>query len=84
MVISVIIKDEEILSASRITLEDCGDRFEITCGVYGAFVHTAFAADRKEAFAKYAKMKSELTVFMERETTPDEELEFYKHFADKY
>ena len=81
---SVIIKDEEILSASRITLEDCGGRFEITCGVYGAFVHTAFAADREEALAKYNEMKSELTEFMERETTPDEELGFYEHFADKY
>lgn len=80
----MIIKDEEILSASRITLEDCGDRFEITCGVYGAFVHTAFAADKEEAIVKYAEMKSELAEFMERETTPDEELEFYKHFADKY
>ena len=81
---SVVIKDEEILSASRITLEDCGDSFEITCGVYGAFVHTAFAADREEALAKYNEMKSELTEFMERETTPDEELEFYEHFANKY
>lgn len=80
----MIIKDEEILSASRITLEDCGDRFEITCGVYGAFVHTAFAADREEAFAKYADMKNELTEFMERDTAPGEELEFYRHFADKY
>ena len=72
------------MSASRITLEDCGDRFEITCGVYGAFVHTAFAAGREEAFAKYAEMKSELAEFMERDTTPDEELEFYGNFADKY
>ena len=80
----MILKDEEILSASRITLEECGGRFEITCGVYGAFVHTAFAADREEAFVKYAEMKGELTAFMERETAPDEELEFYKHFADKY
>lgn len=79
-----MIKDEEILSASRITLEDCGGRFEITCGVYGAFVHTAFAADREEALAKYYEMKSELTGFMERDTTPDEELEFYERFSDKY
>lgn len=81
---SVIIKDEEILSASRITLEDRGDRFEITCGVYGAFVHTAFASDREEALAKYDEMKSELTAFLERDTDPDEEFDFYSRFAEKY
>lgn len=80
----MIVYDEEILSASRITLEDCGGRFEITCGVYGAFVHTAFAADREETLAKYAEMKSELTEFLKRDTAPDEELDFYSRFADKY
>lgn len=81
---SVIIKDEEILSASRIFLRYYIDRFEIICGVYGAFVHTAFAADRKEALAKYDEMKSELTAFLESDTTPDEELDFYSRFAEKY
>ncbi|MCX4355040.1 MAG: hypothetical protein OSJ43_02315 [Oscillospiraceae bacterium] len=73
---SVIVNDGEILSASRITLEDCG--------VYGAFMHTACAADREEALAKYAEMKSELTEFLKRDTAPDKELDFFSRFADKY
>ena len=47
-----ILCDEEYGSACRITLEDCGDRFAVTCGVYGAFVHTAFCSDA----AVYAAM----------------------------
>lgn len=38
----VVIADEEYKNSCRITLEKCEKYYAITCGVYGAMVHTAF------------------------------------------
>ena len=38
-----ILSDEEYKNACRITLEKCEKYYAITCGVYGAMVHTAFS-----------------------------------------
>lgn len=75
-----ILCDEEYGDACRITLEDCGDRLAVTCGVYGAFVHTAYCND----VAVYAAMKCELEQFLQTNTTADEEIAFYESFAAKY
>lgn len=75
-----ILCDEEYGSACRITLEDCGDRFAVTCGVYGAFVHTAFCSDP----AVYTAMKAELEQFLQTDTTADDEIAFYESLAARY
>ncbi len=38
----LIIADEEYKGSCRITLEKCEPYYAVTCGVYGAMVHTAF------------------------------------------
>ena len=45
-----ILCDEEHAAGARITLEQGGNTpFGITCGIYGCFVHTAFASTETEA-----------------------------------
>lgn len=78
-----IICDEAYCCSARITLEELGICCAVTVGIYGAFMHTAFF-DSSEAPQKYEQMKSELSDFFDRETTEDEEYEFYSRFADKY
>lgn len=58
----IIVQDEAHRDGARITLERDASAapFAITCGIYGLFVHTAFAADEPEAFEKYAAMKDRL------------------------
>lgn len=55
----MIVRDEEHRLGARITLErdGCTAPFSITCGIYGLFVHTTFAADEPEAVRKYGAMK---------------------------
>ncbi len=79
----IIIKDEEYREACRITLEKCKKYYAITCGVYGAMVHTAFCDDDNYENV-YDSMKEDLKDFIDRETTEDEELEFYDTFVNKY
>ena len=79
----IIIFDEEYKGACRITLEKCPKYYAITCGVYGAMVHTAFC-DEKESIETFEAMKKELAEFIDRETTEDEETEFYCYFTSKY
>ena len=78
-----IIADEEYRQSCRITLEKCERWDAITCGVYGAMVHTAFA-DAASSAAVYAAMKQELQDFIDRDTTSDEEIAFYRAFVLKY
>ncbi len=79
----VVYADEEYKNACRITLEKCSRYYAITCGVYGAMVHTAFRGleDYQET---YDAMKEELAAFIDRETTEDEETDFYESFTRKY
>lgn len=79
----VIIKDEEYKDSCRVTLEKCEKYHAITCGVYGAMVHTAFC-DEKESEVMYEAMKMELQDFIDRDTTEEEELSFYEEFTSKY
>ena len=79
----IILRNEEYKGGCLITLEKCPDYYAITCGVYGAMVHTAFC-DEEDHDQKYEAMKEELAAFMDRETTPDEEHDFYHYFINKY
>jgi hypothetical protein len=58
----IILLDEEHQHGARITLESGGITapFSVTCGIYGLFVHTAFAGSRLEAFQKYDAMRHSL------------------------
>lgn len=78
-----ILLDEEYKGSCRITLEKCSKYYAITCGVYGAMVHTAFC-DEKESGETFETMKKELADFIDRETTEDEENDFYHYFTSKY
>jgi hypothetical protein len=51
--------------------------------VFGAYCHTTYVSE-KDAYALYEVMKSELQVFMDKETTEEEEIEFYEQFCEKY
>lgn len=79
----IVYADEEYNEGCRITLEKCPRYYAITCGVYGAMVHTVFRGleDYQET---YGAMKKELEDFMNRETTEDEEIDFYDYFTNKY
>lgn len=75
-------KDEEYNSSARITLEKCKKYYAITCGV-GDMVHTVFC-DKDEKDNIYENMKKDLQEFLHKETTEDEEIEFYEKFINKY
>lgn len=77
-----IIKDEVYKNSCRITLEKYPNRYEITCGVYGAMVHTVYCG--KNCLETYDSMKQELQNFIDRDTAEDEEYEFYDYFIRKY
>ncbi len=79
----IIIADEEYKNSCRITLEKCEKFYAVTCGVYGAMVHTAFS-DSENYQALYDEMKKELQEFIDTETTEKEELDFYDHFCSKF
>ena len=79
----IVLADEEYKGACRITLEKCEKYCAVTCGVYGAMVHTAFA-DFDCGQRKYNEMKQELKRFIDTDTTLNEELEFYSEFTNKF
>lgn len=79
----IVVADEEYKDACRITLEKCEKYCSVTCGVYGAMVHTAFA-DFDCGWKKYNEMKQELQRFIDADTTSDEELKFYIEFTNKF
>lgn len=58
----VIVADEEHSDGARITLERDGvvAPWAITCGVYGAMVHTRFFGNEAEAYAAFDAMKQPL------------------------
>lgn len=75
-----IIKDEEFDSAARITLERLPEGyFAVTCGVCGAFFHTAWFSELE----KYDLMRSDIENVLSQENEDD----FYRlieEFTDKY
>lgn len=79
----IVLKDEEYRQSCRITLEKCTGYYGITCGVYGAMVHTAFCGE-EDHLAIYGQMKQELAAFIDRDTTEAEEMEFYQYFTNRY
>lgn len=79
----IVIIDEEYKNSCRITLEKCEKYYAITCGVYGSMVHTAFCGS-DDYMGKYEAMKKDLQEFIDKDTTNEEELDFYKTFCNKY
>lgn len=75
-----IIKDEELDNSARITLEKLSDwHYAVTCGIYGAFFHTAWFSELE----KYDLMKSDIENILSQENEDD----FYRlieEFTDKY
>ena len=78
-----VLADEEYKGSCRITLEKCESCCAVTCGIYGAMVHTAFA-DGESCLAMYEEMKRDLQEFLDTETSREEELAFYESFCNKY
>lgn len=75
----IIIQDEEYNEACRITLEECSDRYAITCGIYGHMVHTEYVD--KTIYQKiYNLMKSDLQLFVDDAIDADNKEEFFEHF----
>lgn len=73
-----VLCDEEHAAGARITLERGGNApFGITCGIYGCFVHTAFASTETEATTKYAAMKSRLGELLLREDDIFDDLQIF-------
>jgi len=81
----VIVLDEEHASGARVTLERGGHNapWSVTCGIYGGFLHTAFAASEAEGRTKYSGMKSDLEKIM-AEQDNEVRYEKMKRFADVY
>ena len=78
-----VILDEEYRNACRITLEYCKKYCAITCGIYGGMMHTAFCGMENSAQV-YAAMKKDLEEFLDKKTSEDEALAFYREFTSKY
>ena len=79
-----ILDDEEYKACCRITRERCEHYDTITCGVYGDFVHTAFAGPDESA-EKYSQMKAELQEFIDADISDlDGRSDFYESFCHKY
>ena len=78
-----VLKDEEYMNSCRITLEKCPKYYAITCGVYGAMVHTVFCSI-DDCMDIYERMKVELQNFIDKDTTESEEIEFYTRFTSQF
>lgn len=78
-----IVKDEELSSCARITLEELPKgHYAVTCGIYGAMVHTAYFG-KEDAFSKYEEMKSDIEAISLQEND-DEFYRLIEEFVDKY
>ena len=69
----VILRDEEHGAGARITLErpEGFGSYAVTCGVYGLFLHTTYAADEAEGRRRYDAMRDGLVEIMSL-PNPDE------------
>lgn len=81
----VIVLDEEHTSGARVTLEQggCTAPWSVTCGIYGGFLHTAFAGSEAEGRAKYSGMRADLEEIM-AESDNEARYAKMKRFADVY
>lgn len=79
----LIIFDEEYKDSCRITLEKCERYYAITCGVYGGMMHKTLC-DSTKYQEMYDNMKKDLQEFIDKETTFEEEENFYEMFTSKY
>ena len=79
----LIIADEEYRDSCRITLEKCERYYAITCGVYGGMMHTAFCNSTQYQDI-YNNMKKDLQEFSDKNSSDEEEIEFYDWFTSKY
>ena len=81
----VIVADEEHADGARVTLErDCRHAlWMVTCGIYGSFMHTAFASSEEEGRTKFSAMKSDLVTIMEDESS-DSRSEKMRRFSEIY
>ena len=66
-----IVADEEHDDGARVTLERDGTNapWSVTCGIYGSFMHTAFASSEEEGRTKYSEIKCELASIMKDESS---------------
>ena len=78
----IILADEEYKESCRITLEKCSLHYAITCGIYGAMVHTVYCGDNFQNI--YDEMKGELQKFIDKDTSESEELDFYMQFTSRF
>ena len=78
----IILADEEYKGSCRIKLEKCPQYYAVTCGIYGAMVHTAFCGDNFQNI--YDEMKRELQEFIDKDSSEMEKLDFYKYFISKF
>ena len=61
----IILQDEEHPRGARVTLERTDTApYAITCGIYGAMVHTVFAGSLTEVEAMYSAIKSSLSTLV--------------------
>ena len=72
----LIISDEEYKDSCRITLEKCERYYAITCGIYGGMMHTVFC-NSTQYQETYNNMKKDLQEFIDKNTSDEEEIEFY-------
>ena len=81
----LIILDEEHPSGARVTLErgGCIAPWAVTCGIYGSFLHTAFASSEAEGRSKYSAMKADLEKIMV-EASDEARYAQMKRFAEVY
>src|SRR6185295_2821314 len=80
-----IVSDEEHTAGARVTLErnGCTAPWSVTCGIYGGFLHTAFASSEAEGRAKYEGMKMDLEKIM-AEKDDGARYEKMRQFANVY
>lgn len=78
----IVLADEEYKESCRITLEKCPEYYAITCGIYGAMVHTAFCNDSFQNI--YAEMKKELQEYVDKDISGSEALDFFSYFTSKF
>ena len=77
--------DEEHIDGARVTLErdGCTAPWSVTCGIYGDFMHTAFASSEKEGRMKYDNMKVDLVQIMQTEDN-ERRYQMMHGFSEKY
>jgi len=80
-----LIKDEELSKGARLTLEkDSVDApYTLTSGVYGCFFHTTHLSNIKEEISEFEAMKAEISEFVNKETSTDEEHDWILAFVGR-